>query len=101
MSRKDVTRAIIDNFFFVVHHKKLIVKIEPEGNDQVIVNHETLDGLFETLSSDKPAHHYCKTIRDKELERTVGIGKIGPLNVHLAVGSGPRRTAYVNRNGML
>ena len=97
----DITRAIIENFFFAIHHKKLTVKIEPEGGTSVIVDHGTLDGLFENLNSDKPTHHYYKAIRDHEIESTDGIGKIGSLNVYLSVGSGPRRTAYINRNGML
>ena len=98
---KDVTRAIIENFFFAVHNKRLIAKIEPQGSTPVVVNHETLDGLFESLSSDKPAHHYYRAIRGQKVEGTDGIGKIGPLNVYLSVGTGPRRTAYINRNGML
>ena len=97
----EVTRAIIENFFFAVHHKKLTATVVPEGRVPVVVDHETLDGLFERLSSEKPAHHYYKTIRDQEVKRTDGIGKIGPLNVYLSVEAGPRRTAYVNRNGML
>ena len=66
-----------------------------------MINHETLDWLFERESSNKPAFHYYKAIRDQEPRETAPIGKIGPLHAYVFIGSGPRRTAYINRNGML
>ena len=66
-----------------------------------MINHETLDSLFTKYNDRQPAHHYYKAIRDLTSAQTEGIGKIGPLDVYVSIGSGPRRTAYVNRNGML
>lgn len=98
---KEVTAAVIENFFYAVHHKNLVVKVAAPETDGVVVNHETLDWLFESHSANSPSHYYYKAIRDHSLKTTDAIGKIGSLQVFLALGSGPRRIAYINRNGML
>ena len=86
-----VTSAVIENFFYAIHHKRLVVKIDPKGSDGTVVNHETLDWLFERVKGyDKPAYHYYKAIRDQKAVPTDAIGKIGVLNVHLSFDSGPR-----------
>ena len=98
-----VTSAVIENFFYAIHHKQLIVEISA-GSKNVRVTHETIDQLFEARSSRKPnAYHYYLAIRDEEAEQTAEkIDKVGKLDVYLAIGSGlPNRVAYVNRNGML
>ena len=99
--RREVTAAVIENFFHAIHHKKLVVKVRDQISDTILINHETLDWLFERESNNKPAFHYYKAIRDQEARSTKPIGKIGPLNAYVSVGAGPRRTAYINRNGML
>ena len=99
--RREVTAAVIENFFHAIHHKKLVVKVKDQINDTILINHETLDWLFERESNNKPAFHYYKAIRDQEARSTEPIGEIGPLNAYVSVGAGPRRTAYINRNGML
>ena len=98
---KEVTSAVIENFFYAIHHKRLVVAVKEQDTDTVEINHETLDWLFEREGKNKPAIHYYKAIRDKKAIVTKAIGKIGPLNVFVSMGSGPRRTAYINRNGML
>ena len=98
---KEVTAAVIENFFYAVHHKNLVVKVAAPEADGVVVNHETLDWLFESYSAGKPSHYYYKAIRDRQPLDTDAIGKIGPLQVFLALGAGPRRIAYINHNGML
>ena len=98
---KEVTAAVIENFFYAVHHKKLVVKVASPEFDGVLVNHETLDWLFESHSAGTPSHYYYKAIRDRQPFATDSIGKIGPVEVYLSLGGGPRRTAYINHNGML
>ena len=98
---KAVTAAVIENFFYALHHKKLVVKIAAPESDGVVVNHETLDGLFASHSDGTPFHHYYKAIRECQAVATDAIDKIGPVTVYLSLGSGPRRTAYINHNGML
>ena len=98
---KEVTSAVIGNFFYALHHKKLIVRVRDVTGDAILINHETLDWLFEREDNRIPAIHYYRAIRDQEATLTEPVGKIGPLNVHVFIGAGPRRTAYINRNGML
>ena len=96
-----VTSAVIENFFYAIHHKQLIVEISSKSKN-VLVTHETIDQLFEGKS--KPnAYHYYRAIRDEEAEQTAEkIDQVGKLDVYLTIGSGlPNRVAYVNRNGML
>ena len=98
---REVTAAVIENFFHAIHHKKLVVKVKDRTAETILINHETLDWLFERESNSKPAFHYYKAIRDQEPRETDPVGKIGPLNAYVFIGSGPRRTVYINRNGML
>lgn len=100
---KEVTAEVIENFFYALHHKKLVVKIAAPESDGVVVNHETLDWLFARHSPDKPAdaYYYYKAIRDRPSVTSDALGKLGPVDVHLSIGSGPNRMAYINRNGML
>ena len=102
--RREVTSAVIQNYFYAIHHKKLAVKVKNQDPDAIVINHETIDWLFERESRESSAsagYHYYRTIRDGDPIATQSIGKIGPLAVYSSVGSGPRRTAYINRNGML
>ena len=97
----EVTSAVIENFFYAVHHKTLVVRLKDQADNAALINHETMDSLFVKHSGEQPAHHYYKAIRDLSSTQTEPIGKIGRLNVYVSIGSGPRRTAYINRNGML
>lgn len=99
---EEVTSAVIENFFYAIHHKQLVVEVSA-GSENVRVTHETIDQLFEAKSSRKPnAYHYYRAIRDENPVSTQEIDKVGVLNIHVVLAeSAPRRTAYVNRNGML
>ena len=97
----EVTAAVIENFFYAVHHQTLVVQINDHAGTPVQINHETLDSLFTKHCNQEPSHFYYKAIRDLVSTQTDPIGKIGPLDVYVSVGSGPRRTAYINRSGML
>ena len=97
-----VTSAVIENFFYAIHHKQLIVEIS-SGSKNVLVTHEKIDQLFEGKSKPNAYHYYYRAIRDeKSSDSTQEIDKVGVLDVHIVLAeSAPRRTAYVNRNGML
>lgn len=98
-----MTSAVIENFFYAIHHKKLVVKIIPamESAQPVNINHETIDHLFQSQPKQSYHYHYYKAIRDKEPRQTQKISKLGALDLYITIGEGPRRTAYINRNGML
>ena len=98
---REVTEAVIENFFYAIHHKKLVVTVKSELSETTLINHETLDWLFQREAKESPGFHYYKAIRDQEARPIEPIGKIGPLGAFVSIGSGPRRTAYINRNGML
>ena len=97
---REVVSAVIENFFYAIHYKRLVVKVKSQKPEEIVVNHETLDLLFEGKDNN-PSYHYYRAIRDEEQRETDTIGNIGPLAAHVLVGEGPRRTAYVNLNGML
>ena len=97
----ELTTAVIENFFYAVHQQALVVRVNDQADNAALINHETLDSLFAKHSDQQAAHHYYKAIRDLRSTQTEPIGKIGPLDVYVSIGSGPRRTAYINRNGML
>ena len=98
--------AAIENFFFAIHHKRLVVTVTQRDGDTVTVDHQTIDYLFDKLKPiNKGAVHYYRAIRDlndDEVERTERIERLGRLNTYLIFAEGaPRRMALVNRNGML
>ena len=97
----EVTAAVIENFFYAVHHQMLVVHVKDLADNAALINHETLDSLFTKHSGQQPAHYYYQAVRDLTSTQSEPIGKIGPLDVYVSVGVGPRRTAYINRNGML
>ena len=98
---KEVTIAAIDNFFYSIHHRKLVVTVSDHDSDEVVIDHERIDSLFSSLAPQHPSRYYYMAIRDTEATQTDSIRNIRRLNVHLSMGSGPSRTAYINRNGML
>ena len=98
---REVISATIENFFYAIHHKQLVIQVKGINERETKITHETLDYLFQGLKEDKPAYHYYKAIRDEKPGRTEKIGKMESLNVYVTITSGPRRTAYVNSNGML
>ena len=101
-----VATAVIENFFYAIHRQNLTVEIVPKDGATVMIDHQTIDYLFERLAPiNRNAVHYYKAIRDlpkDDLEVTRRFKDLGPLRAYIAFGEGsPRRIAHVNRNGML
>ena len=100
----EMTKAVIENFFHAVSGGKLEVKIKAyKGRNPVLIDHETIDSLFqaEAVEGNNAAHYY-RAIRDVEFQSTPRLAPLGSLMVHVVFGEGaPRRTALVNRNGMM
>lgn len=96
--------AVISNFFYCIHHQLLQVTVQPFEGSESVIDHQTIDIEFEQLKPNSPAHHYYRTISNQiqgRKERIQAPNPIGPLDVYLVAGTGPRRAAYVNQNGML
>lgn len=101
-----IATAVIESFFYAIHHQKLIVEVVPEKGHPVHIDHQTIDQLFVSLEPINPsAVHYYKTIRDidrKEIEHTDQMEELGRLNLYISFFEGaPRHIAHINRNGML
>ena len=97
----EMTAAVIRNFFLAIHRKQLVVEIKSGSTTPIIISHETVDLLFREHANEDDSYSYYRAIRDTEPAVTKVIPKIGKLNVHVLMGCGPRRIAYVNGNGML
>ena len=99
-----MTNAVVENFFQAVADKQLVVRITSAKMDRpVVINHETIDSLLDrrAMRSGSAAHYY-RAVRDAACERTPAISPLGSLLVYVVFQDGaPRRTALVNRKGML
>ena len=64
-----VATAVIENFFFAIHHQSLTVEVVPEDGIPVRIDHQTIDYLFERLTPiNQNAVHYYRAIRDLPAE---------------------------------
>ena len=96
----EVARAAADNYFHAIHSKNLVVAIQPIEGDPIDIVHDTLDDQF--TNRETPSYFYYRAIRDSTPVSTRQIGKLGSLDVHTVFAKdAPRRTGYINRNGML
>ncbi len=97
----EIVRAVLQNFFYAIHHQRLVVRIE-DGNNAVEIKRDDLESLFEMHHKDiSDSHFYYRAIRDAELETTKPIRNLGEFDVFIHLNGGPKRMAFVNRNGML
>lgn len=99
----EVTAAVVENFFVAVSNKQLVVRITAEkSDDPVMIDHQTLDSFFDGTGKLNAAAHYYRAVRDLQPVSTSKFSFLGPLSVYAMFQDGaPRRTALVNRNGML
>ena len=93
--------AVLDNFFFAIHHRELVVEIRPNPEQPAItLNHETIDQHFISIGKSE-SYAYYQAIRGCKPHTIPVDAPLGPLQVYLLSGEGPRRTACLNHNGML
>ena len=96
--------AVVTNFFYAIHQERLEVVVKGESGEEFSIEQQALDTEFEAYAPESAAHHYYRAIsgQAQPLETTLDAPEpLGPLKVYLLAGTGPRRTAYVNHNGML
>ena len=101
-----IATAVIESFFYAIHHQDLAVEIIPEDGSAVRIDHQTIDYLFERLTpNNRNAVHYYSAIRDLPedyVEVTRRFKNLGRLRAYVVFSEGsPRRIAHINRNGML
>ena len=101
---QQIAAATIENFFHAIHHRRLTVEVSAREEEQVMIDHQTIDHLFEQLPPiNRGAVHYYRTIRDcgeadvHLTERFKGVGRLR-VCVDFAEGA-PRRMAHINRQG--
>ena len=96
----EVARAAADNYFYAIHNKNLVVSIHAIDSDPINIVHDTLDNQF--TNRETPSYFYYRAIRDTEPRRTQEIERLGGLDTYVFFAKdAPRRTGYINRNGML
>ncbi len=93
--------AVLKNFFYAIHDKQLVVEIQANPDQPpTVLNHETIDQHFTTVG-ERESYAYYRAIRDCVAQTIQTESPLGPLQVYILTGDGPRRTACLNRNGML
>ena len=93
--------AVLDNYFFAIHNRQLVVEIRPNPEQSAItLNHETIEQHFITIGKSRN-YAYYQAIRGCTAHTILVDSPLGPLQVYLLKGEGPRRTACLNHNGML
>ncbi len=106
---QEIAKSTAANFFYAIHHGKLVVTVIDAGGNETRVDRNTLKNIFaqhdhgtdyeDTFSR---AHCYYKVIRGKDVLETITLPDPieGEIATRIDLGGGPSRTAYVNRNGM-
>ena len=106
---QEIAKSTVANFFYAIHHGKLIVTIIDAGGDEIRVDRNTLKSIFvqhdQDPDQDNPfsrAHIYYKVIQSQQVPECVLLPEPidGEVSVQIHLDDGPSRTAYVNRNGM-
>ena len=95
--------AVLHNFSYAVHHNRLVVNIKNQLSDgPVTISKKTLEEMFTIHTDVHDKHRYYYLAMRQLLTRVTNEHKpVGSLNVWVFNEGGPRRTAYINRNGML
>ena len=96
--------AVIANFFHAIHQQRLEVVVKGMSSDEIFIGQQTIGIEFDKHAPEAAAHQYYRAISGQtgSLATTLkSPAPVGALNVYLLADRGPRRTAYVNQNGML
>ena len=102
----ETVKATVTQFFYAVHARKMTVTIERNsGENSRVINHDTLDIELENFPPDDPTPHYHRALIENEPVLTDPTGRLdqmGRMQVWVSTAKdSPRRTAHVNRRGML
>ena len=106
----EVIQSATKNFFYAIHHQNLTVSVvrenAPQGERTAFeLNNQTLEMAIDRLPARDPARWHYLCIRDETPETTKPSGKLDGMGDMLlwvnADSDAPRRTAHINRKGML
>ena len=98
--------ATVTQFFYAIHTRKLVVTVdEGPGTTPRVIDHDSLPIELDNCPPDDPTRHYWQAIVDNAPVLTQPSGRfdqMGQLEVWVSTEKGtPRRTAHINRRGML
>lgn len=106
----EVIQSAAQNFFYAIHHQNLTVSVVRENAPQgerpdFELNNQTLEMAIDRLPARDPARWHYLCIRDETPEITKPSGQLDGMGAMLlwvnADSDAPRRTAHINRKGML
>ncbi len=106
----EVVQSAAKNFFYAIHHQNLTVSVvrtnAPQGErTDFQLNNQTLEMAMDKLPPKDPTRWHYLCIRDETPELTKPSGNIdgmGAVSLWVnAESDAPRRTAHINRKGML
>ena len=102
----ETTLATVTQFFYAIHTRKLVVTVdEGPGITPRVIDHDSLPIELDNCPPDDPTRHYWQAIVDNAPVLTQPSGRfdqMGQLEVWVSTEKGtPRRTAHINRRGML
>lgn len=106
----EVIQSAAKNFFYAIHHQDLTVSVvrenAPRGEPTDFeLNNQTLEMAIDRLPARDPARWHYLCIRDETPEITKPSGKLDGMGAMLlwvnADTDAPRKTAHINRKGML
>ncbi len=102
----ETAQAVVTQFFHAIHTRRLavVIKENPYALPRVI-DYNSLPIELDNLPPDRPTRHYWQAITDNDPVLTQPSGRLdqmGQLQVWISTAKGaPRRTAHINRRGML
>lgn len=106
---QEIAKSAAANFFYAIHHDKLIVAVIDADGKETRVDRNTLKNTF-ALHDQYPdeenpfsrAHTYYKAIQSQESPESIGMPTpvAGEVSLRMCLDGGPSRTVYINRNGM-
>ena len=102
----ETAKATATQFFYAIHVGKMAVTIDQgDGAPPRVINHDTLEMELENCPQVDPTRHYYRAIVEQKPEITEPSGQLGQMGQVLVwidtAKDAPRRTAHINRRGML
>lgn len=102
----ETAKATVTQFFYAIQTRKMAVTIDGGlGVQPRLINHDTLAIELENCPENDPTRFYYQALIDSEPVLTAQSGRLeqmGQLSVWISTEkNAPRRTAHINRRGML
>ena len=103
---EETAKAAVTQFFYAIHTHKMAVTIQPSPESEPrVINHDTLGIELEDYPKEDPTRFYYQVLVDNESVLTNPSGRLeqmGQLRCWISTAKdAPRRTAHINRRGML